>query len=130
MVNQDISHRNLQQLSEMGVLISIDDFGTGYSSYSYLQQLPVQELKIDMSFVTDLLTVKHNECLVRSMINLGKDFGINVLAEGIETAAVLERLVDMGCQYGQGFFIAKPMPAAKMLEWIDSSGWKQLPCRS
>ena len=130
MVNQDISHRNLQQLSEMGVLISIDDFGTGYSSYSYLQQLPVQELKIDMSFVTDLLTVKNNECLVRSMINLGKDFGINVLAEGIETAAVLERLVDMGCQYGQGFFIAKPMPAAKMLEWIDSSGWKQLPCRS
>jgi len=127
MVNQDISHRNLQQLSEIGVLISIDDFGTGYSSYSYLQQLPVQELKIDMSFVTDLLTVKNNECLVKSMINLGKDFGINVLAEGIETSAVLEQLVDMGCQYGQGFFIAKPMPAAKMLEWIDSSGWKNLP---
>ena len=127
MVNQDISHKNLQQLSELGVLISIDDFGTGYSSYSYLQQLPVQELKIDMSFVTDLLAVKNNEYLVKSMINLGKDFGINVLAEGIETAAVLERLVDMGCQYGQGYLIAKPMPAAKMLEWIDSSEWKNLP---
>jgi EAL domain-containing protein (putative c-di-GMP-specific phosphodiesterase class I)/GGDEF domain-containing protein len=127
MVNQDVSQRNLQQLSDMGVLLSIDDFGTGYSSYSYLQQLPVKELKIDMSFVTDLLADRSNEYLVKSMINLGMDFGINVLAEGIETSEVLERLVEMGCQYGQGYFIGKPMPAAKMLEWIDSSGWKKLP---
>ncbi|MGB5177556.1 MAG: bifunctional diguanylate cyclase/phosphodiesterase [Gammaproteobacteria bacterium] len=126
MVNRKASQRNLQKLSELGVLISIDDFGTGYSSYSYLQQLPVQELKIDKSFVTDLLTDKTNEFLVSSMINLGKDFGINVLAEGIETTEVMEHLTEMGCQYGQGFHIAKPMPVAKMLEWIDSSGWKKL----
>jgi predicted signal transduction protein with EAL and GGDEF domain len=127
MVNQNVSQRNLQQLSEVGVLLSIDDFGTGYSSYSYLQQLPIQELKIDKSFVTDLLADKNNECLVRSMINLGGDFGINVLAEGIETSEVLERLVTMGCKYGQGFLIAMPMSAEKMIEWIDSSDWKKLP---
>ena len=127
MVNQDASQKNLQQLSELGVLLSIDDFGTGYSSYSYLQQLPIQELKIDMSFVTDLLADKNNARLVRSMIDLGRDFGINVLAEGIETSEVLERLINMGCQYGQGYLIAKPMPVEKMLEWIDSSGWKKLP---
>ena len=130
MGNRDASQRNLQKLSELGVLISIDDFGTGYSSYSYIQHLPVQELKIDKSFVTDLLTDKSNELLVSSMIRLGKDFGINVLAEGIETAEVMEHLADMGCQYGQGFHIAKPMPVVKMLEWIDSSGWEKLPGES
>jgi diguanylate cyclase (GGDEF)-like protein len=127
MVNQDISQKNLQRLSELGVLLSIDDFGTGYSSYSYLQQLPVQELKIDRSFVTDLLADNNNECLVKSMINLGRDFGINVLAEGIETSEVLKHLVSIGCRYGQGFYIGKPMPAAKMLAWIDASDWKKLP---
>ena len=130
MVNRDASQKNLQKLSELGVLLSIDDFGTGYSSYSYLQQLPVQELKIDKSFVTDLLTDNSNKFLVSSMINLGKDFEINVLAEGIETAEVMEHLTDMGCKYGQGFHIAKPMPVEKMLEWIDSSGWNKLPDES
>ena len=125
MVNQEVAEKNLQQLSEVGVLLSIDDFGTGYSSYSYLQKLPVQELKIDMSFITDLLVDNNSECLVRSMINLGRDFGINVLAEGIETPEVMEQLVNMGCQYGQGYLIAKPMTVVKMLEWIDSSGWKK-----
>lgn len=125
MVNQEVAEKNLQQLSEVGVLISIDDFGTGYSSYSYLQKLPVQELKIDMSFITDLLVDNKSECLVKSMINLGRDFGINVLAEGIETPEVMERLVNMGCQYGQGYLIAKPMTVAKTLEWIDSSAWKK-----
>jgi EAL domain-containing protein (putative c-di-GMP-specific phosphodiesterase class I)/GGDEF domain-containing protein len=127
MVNQEISEKNLQQLSDVGVLLSIDDFGTGYSSYSYLQKLPVQELKIDMSFITDLLIDKNSECLVRSMINLGGDLGINVLAEGIETPETMERLVNMGCQYGQGFLISQPLPVAEMLEWIDSSGWEKPP---
>jgi len=126
-VNQEISEQNLQQLSDVGVLLSIDDFGTGYSSYSYLQKLPVQELKIDMSFIADLLIDKNSECLVKSMINLGGDLGINVLAEGIETPETMERLVNMGCQYGQGFLISKPLPVAEMLEWIDSSDWEKPP---
>lgn len=126
MVNYEVSQDNLQKLSNMGVLLSIDDFGTGYSSYSYLQNLPINELKIDRSFITGLLEKKKNEKLVKSMINLGRDLGINVLAEGIETPEVMERLVDMGCQYGQGFYIAKPMSADEMLKWDNASSRKQL----
>lgn len=127
MVNFEISQQNLLELSEMGILLSIDDFGTGYSSYSYLQKLPINELKIDRTFVTNLLEGKNNKILVQSMINLGRDLGINVLAEGIETMEVMQCLADMGCGYGQGFHIAKPMPADAMLQWIDISGRKQSP---
>ena len=129
-VNQELSRKNLEQLSEFGVLLAIDDFGTGYSSYSYLQKLPVHELKIDKSFITDVLLDNNSMCLVRSMVNLGREFGIKVLAEGIETSEVLEWLVALGCEYGQGYIIAKPMPVAEMLEWIDSSRWKNLAGRS
>jgi len=123
MVNEEIAQQNLRQLSEAGVMLSIDDFGTGYSSYSYLQQLPVQEMKIDKSFITTLLTEKNNERLVRSMITLGKDLGINVLAEGIETPEIQQQLIDMGCQYGQGFLISRPLPATKIVEWLDATDW-------
>ncbi len=123
MVNEEIAQQNLRQLSDAGVMLSIDDFGTGYSSYSYLQQLPVQEMKIDKSFITTLLTEKNNERLVRSMITLGKDLGINVLAEGIETPEIQQQLIDMGCQYGQGFLISRPLPATKIVEWLDATDW-------
>ncbi len=123
MVNEEIAQQNLRQLSEAGVMLSIDDFGTGYSSYSYLQQLPVQEMKIDKSFITTLLTEKNNERLVKSMITLGKDLGINVLAEGIETPEIQQQLIDMGCQYGQGFLISRPLPATKIVEWLDATDW-------
>jgi diguanylate cyclase (GGDEF)-like protein len=122
MVDQEVSQHNLRQLGEAGVQLSIDDFGTGYSSYAYLQQLQVQELKIDKSFILDLLKDGSSDRLVRSMVNLGRDLGIKVLAEGIESREVLEHLVDMGCEYGQGFFIARPMPYEKMLAWIEASG--------
>ena len=123
MVNHEISQQNLQKLSESGVMLSIDDFGTGYSSYSYLQQLPVQEMKIDQSFVREMLSNSNSERLIRSMINLGHDMGINVLVEGIETPEEMARLRELGCVYGQGFLIGKPMPFDGMLEWIDTSEW-------
>ena len=124
MVNQEASINNLQQLSKAGIMLSIDDFGTGYSSYSYLQQIPVQELKIDKSFVLNLLTDERSAKLVKSMISLGRELGINVLAEGIETREVLLHLQNMGCQYAQGYHIAKPMPASEILGWMDTSDWK------
>ena len=123
MVNHEISQQNLQKLSESGVMLSIDDFGTGYSSYSYLQQLPVQEMKIDQSFVREMLSNSNSERLIRSMINLGHDMGINVLVEGIETPEEMARLRELGCVYGQGFLIGKPMPFDGMLEWIETSEW-------
>jgi EAL domain-containing protein (putative c-di-GMP-specific phosphodiesterase class I)/GGDEF domain-containing protein len=123
MVNEEVAQKNLRELSEAGVMLSIDDFGTGYSSYSYLQQLPIQEMKIDKSFITTLLTEKNNERLVKSMINLGKELGINVLAEGIETPEIQQRLIDLGCQYGQGFLISRPLPAAEITRWIEATDW-------
>jgi EAL domain-containing protein (putative c-di-GMP-specific phosphodiesterase class I) len=123
MVNEEVAQQNLRQLSTAGVMLSIDDFGTGYSSYSYLQQLPIQEMKIDKSFITTLLTETNNERLVRSMITLGKDLGIKVLAEGIETEETQQKLIDMGCQYGQGFLISRPIPANEMLAWLDTTDW-------
>lgn len=122
MVNQEASQKNLHHLSELGIMLSIDDFGTGYSSYSYLQQLPVQELKIDKSFIDSLLLDNNNALLVQSMIGLGRDLGINVLAEGIETREVNDRLIEMGCAYGQGFLFAKPMAINDFLEWVCSCG--------
>lgn len=123
MVNEEVAQQNLRELSTAGVMLSIDDFGTGYSSYSYLQQLPIQEMKIDKSFITTLLSEKNNERLVRSMITLGKDLGIKVLAEGIETDETQQKLIDMGCQYGQGFLISRPIPANDMLAWLDTTDW-------
>lgn len=120
MVNQELSQRTLQRLSEHGILLSIDDFGTGYSSYSYLQQVPVHELKIDKSFINTLLHDSSSERLVSSMIRLGQDLGIAVLAEGIETVAVSRRLLELGCRYGQGYLFARPMPAAELLQWTVS----------
>jgi len=125
MVNEDIAQQNLRQLSDTGVLLSIDDFGTGYSSYSYLQQLPVQEMKIDRSFITDLSSNTKNQHLVRSMIQLGRDFNMNVLAEGIESVEIHQQLVDMGCEYGQGFLISRPLPADRMIEWMDQTDWNR-----
>lgn len=114
---------NLQKLSEAGIILSIDDFGTGYSSYSYLQQFPVNELKIDKSFIQSLLTDASSEKLVSSMIALAKDFGVSVLAEGIETVEVLNRLVELGCEYGQGYLIARPLPVDEMTTWLDKPDW-------
>jgi EAL domain-containing protein (putative c-di-GMP-specific phosphodiesterase class I) len=114
---------NLRKLSEAGIILSIDDFGTGYSSYSYLQQFPVNELKIDKSFIQSLLTDASSEKLVSSMIALAKDFGVSVLAEGIETVEVLNRLVELGCGYGQGYLIARPLPVDEMITWMDKPDW-------
>jgi EAL domain-containing protein (putative c-di-GMP-specific phosphodiesterase class I)/GGDEF domain-containing protein len=125
MQNLENSLRTLQRLNEIGVLLSIDDFGTGYSSFSYLQQLPVHELKIDRSFITDMPTDNNGERVVSAMIKLGKEFGMDVLAEGIETHEVYQCLVEMDCEYGQGFHIARPMPYRTMLLWINSIGARE-----
>ncbi len=126
MDNLTKSLATLQRLNEIGVLLSIDDFGTGYSSFSYLQQLPVHELKIDRSFITDMLGGSNSERVVNAMIKLGGELGMHVLAEGIETREVYRRLVEMGCEYGQGFHIARPMPFRTILLWIKSVATRKL----
>jgi diguanylate cyclase (GGDEF)-like protein len=108
----------LTELRGIGVAISIDDFGTGYSSMSYLKRLPVDELKIDRSFVMEMLADGHDAVLVRSSIELGHNLGLAVVAEGVEDEETLRALSDLGCDVVQGYHLARPMPALAFLDWV------------
>lgn len=112
------AQQTLDELHAMGVDLSIDDFGTGYSSLAYLKRLPVQELKIDKSFVLKMERDAEDAKIVRSTIDLGHNLGLKVVAEGIENAEAWELLSKMGCDQGQGYFISKPMPADQLTGWL------------
>jgi len=105
----------MSQLRALGVHLSIDDYGTGHSSLSYLNRLPVDTLKIDRSFVAAMDDTPHNATIVRSTIDLGRNLGLRVLAEGVETEATCQRLTQLGCDYAQGFWLARPQPADTLL---------------
>ncbi len=107
---------------EMGIGFALDDFGTGYSSLSYLKHLPAHTLKIDQSFVRDMLEDANDMAIVEGVIGLAKAFGREVIAEGVETAAHGERLLRMGCELAQGYGIARAMPAEDFLEWVEQWG--------
>ena len=108
----------LNRLSEQGFRLSIDDFGTGYSSLAYLKRLPVDELKIDKSFVMGMTTEVDDEIIVRSTIELAHNLGLSVVAEGVEDGVILERLRNLGCDEVQGYHISKPLPAATFTQWL------------
>jgi len=114
------STRILDELSELGVELAIDDFGTGYSSLSYLQQLPVHEIKIDKSFVLSLATSPNDATIVRSIIELGHNLNLGVVAEGVENGPTWDRLRAMQCDTLQGYFLSRPMPADQMMEWLET----------
>jgi EAL domain-containing protein (putative c-di-GMP-specific phosphodiesterase class I) len=99
-------------LKALGVRIAIDDFGTGYSSLSYLRQFPVDGLKIDRSFVAGVTESRASAELVRTLVGLGQALGLDTYAEGIERDEQLARLQEMGCGSGQGYLLARPLPAA------------------
>jgi diguanylate cyclase len=110
--------RVLDKLSAMGVTLSIDDFGTGYSSLSYLSQLPVNEIKIDRSFVMNMSESDNDAVIVRSTIDLGRNLGLQVVAEGVETEAAWDRLSELGCTLAQGYYLSRPVPAAELTDWL------------
>ncbi|MBD9406079.1 EAL domain-containing protein [Acidovorax sp. ACV02] len=112
----------LNRLSEQGFKLSIDDFGTGYSSLAYLKRLPVDELKIDKSFVMGMETGEDDAMIVRSTIDLAHNLGLTVVAEGVETAAILERLRLLACDEAQGYHIARPLPVDDFLAWQARQG--------
>lgn len=108
----------LNHLSEQGFKLSIDDFGTGYSSLAYLKRLPVDELKIDKSFVMGMATDSDDTIIVRSTVELAHNLGLSVVAEGVETAAILEQLRALGCDEAQGYYLSRPIPVPAFLEWL------------
>ena len=110
----------LGKLSEAGIEIAIDDFGTGYSSLSYLQKLPGRVLKIDRSFIRDIMLGEREQTLVRSTISLAHDLGYRVVAEGIEIAEISDRLIEMDCDEAQGYHYGRPMPSERFESWLDS----------
>jgi EAL domain-containing protein (putative c-di-GMP-specific phosphodiesterase class I) len=118
----------LRTCRELGIHIEIDDFGTGYSSLSYLQRFPVESLKIDRSFVSDLDEGAESVAIVRAIIGLGDSLGMPVIAEGVERRAQLARLTDLGCHLAQGYLFGRPTPASALGAYPadDLSSWKQV----
>lgn len=113
----------IQECKTIGIDFSLDDFGTGYSSLSYLKRLPVTSIKIDQTFVRDILTDYSDLAIVEGVINLASAFERKVIAEGIETKEVEQKLISLGCEFGQGFSIAHPMPAKQMSQWAKNRGY-------
>jgi diguanylate cyclase (GGDEF)-like protein/PAS domain S-box-containing protein len=118
MLNTEATVRAINDIRAMGVQIAIDDFGTGYSSLAYLRHFPVNKIKIDQSFVRDLNHSPASIAIVRSMISLGHDLGLSVVAEGVETLEELEVLTREGCDCVQGFYYSQPLPALQLQAWL------------
>jgi EAL domain-containing protein (putative c-di-GMP-specific phosphodiesterase class I)/ActR/RegA family two-component response regulator len=110
----------LHRLHDLGIVLSVDDFGTGYSSLAKLQKLPFSELKIDRSFVLTCIQDRQSGTLVRAMIDLAHNLGINVVAEGVETEEMMLQLREWDCDMAQGYFICRPMPPAEIETWLHS----------
>ncbi len=117
--------RTLRTCAAMGVRFALDDFGTGYSSLSYLKRLPVAQLKIDQTFIQGMLDAPEDISILQAILGLASAFGRESIAEGVDNAHQVERLLQMGCDMAQGFGIAQPMPAEQLLDWI--ARWQATP---
>lgn len=123
MSHPDKAIKTLINLHEMGITLSIDDFGTGYSSLAYIKQLPVDELKIDSSFVFKMVDDESDALIVKSTIDLAHSLNLTVVAEGVESEDILDLLDAYGCDVGQGFLFGRPMALADLLHWLTTSKW-------
>jgi diguanylate cyclase (GGDEF)-like protein len=132
MANPALALSTLTGLHQLGVKLSIDDYGTGYSSMAYLRRLPVDELKVDRSFVINMTENDNDAILVRSAIDLGHNLGLSVVAEGVEGAEHVAALSELSCDVAQGYHYARPMPAADLEDWLRTAGraWPTVPVRA
>lgn len=106
--NREGSRRKIEEIRKLGILVSIDDFGTGYSTFSYIKELPVDMLKIDMAFIKDIHTNEESRAIVQAIVSLADTVGLNVIAEGVECEEQIRILVECGCSQGQGYYFSKP----------------------
>lgn len=113
----------LLELDALGIKLAVDDFGTGYSSLSYLKSLPIDCLKIDKSFVMDLMHDKNDEVIVHSTIDLAHNLGHKVIAEGVESQEILDQLIEMKCDCAQGYYFSRPIPNEELVAWLLRSTW-------
>ena len=118
MENFEAAIAMLLQLKSTGIQLSIDDFGTGYSSLSYLYRLPINTLKIDRSFVSRMGAQGEDSEIVGTIVSLAHNLRLDVIAEGVETAAQLAQLQALGCEYGQGYYFSRPVPAEAASDFI------------
>src|SRR5665811_797805 len=118
MADRDRAREILTKLRQSGVQISVDDYGTGYSSLSYLRDLPVDELKLDRSFVFPMADDARAAALVASTIDLAHSLGLRMVAEGVETEVAYADLKRLGCDQAQGFLLSRPVPAATLDHWL------------
>jgi EAL domain-containing protein (putative c-di-GMP-specific phosphodiesterase class I) len=109
----------LKSLNDLGVATVLDDFGTGYSSLAYLKRLPVSQLKIDASFVANMATDDDDAAIVSSTVDLARSLGLSVVAEGVESETVWQKLMECGCDYAQGYYLSRPIPADQMTRWLE-----------
>ncbi|BBB25839.1 putative bifunctional diguanylate cyclase/phosphodiesterase [Amphritea japonica] len=121
MTDPDAAMGIIRRIHDMGFQFSIDDYGTGYSSLSYLKSLPLKELKIDRSFVSDILRDESDAVIVNATINLAHNLGLEVTAEGVEDQATLELLKEEGCDLAQGFHLGRPMPQSEFNQWCSEN---------
>ena len=129
MADAERSKQVLHGLKALGVRLAVDDYGTGYSSLAYLRELPVQELKLDRSFVTHLRTDPRSAAIVRSTVQLSHELGMVMVAEGVEDGQVLAALTDWKCDLAQGYHIARPMSEALFTEWLAAHSDQAAPSR-
>ncbi|MBZ5486828.1 EAL domain-containing protein [Halomonas aquamarina] len=127
MQDVDAAMNTLMELHRLGIRLAIDDYGTGYSSLAQIRRLPVKELKIDKSFIQAIDTQEDDLTIVRSTIEMGHSLGLEVVAEGVENRASAELLSTLGCDYLQGYWLAKPMASEQLIAWLDSFESPALP---
>lgn len=121
MTDPEAALKIVHMLSRLGIKLSIDDYGSGFSSLSYIKKLPVQELKIDKTFVSNMASDEDDVTIVRSTIDLGHNMGLKVVAEGVENQEIWNMLHEIGCDIAQGYFLSKPMIVEELEKWIDNT---------
>jgi EAL domain-containing protein (putative c-di-GMP-specific phosphodiesterase class I) len=125
MENADSAAEMLNELKALGSQLAIDDFGTGYSSFSHLHRFPIDTLKIDRAFVSRMDTSLESSEIVRTILTLAHNLKMSVVAEGVETSVQIKQLRALGCEYGQGYFINRPLPAENAEKLIAEEAYSQ-----